>query len=136
MKDLLKHVRADAVIERVSTKSILNPLLWLCAIILLTGIPAVCLLAGVPQVLLMLLIAFVVVVTIAAYFMWSFKDPDRLQSEDYQLARHKILQGTKHQDVITDSEYTTAYPDRQLTHEDSLLPDDSAYDEQPESGER
>lgn len=28
-----------------------------------------------------------------AYFIWMFKDPNRLQSEDYQLAHQKMLLG-------------------------------------------
>jgi hypothetical protein len=33
---------------------------------------------------------FLIISTVVAVFIWMFRDPDRLQSEEYQLERHKI----------------------------------------------
>jgi hypothetical protein len=79
-----------SVVERIRTNSALNPLLWLCGVVLLFTMPVaywgsypashVCLALAVASVL----------APIAAYFIWMFRDPVKLQSEHYQLERQRI----------------------------------------------
>lgn len=74
--------------NKVATRNILNPLLWLCAIVT----PAS--LVGLPFATGALLWVFVFTAlvpplcTLAAYGYWTFKEPNRLQSEEYVLQKH------------------------------------------------
>jgi hypothetical protein len=85
MGSILPHIQANAVVERVKTNSILNPLLWLSAIVALIAWPAACVTTGNIQVFFAAMGALPVIFSLVAYLIWMFKDPDRLQSEDYQL---------------------------------------------------
>jgi hypothetical protein len=76
-----------SLIERVRTASILAPLL---ALTFMVGLFASLMSLGSNSSVingLWSLFAFCVIVTILAYGWWSKKDPDRLQTEDYLLAR-------------------------------------------------
>ena len=79
-------------LETVRVKTALNPLLWLVGL----TTPLALLAASVipDQAVRLALLAFPalpVIGTLAAYLLLLFRDPDRLQSEDYRL-RHTALQ--------------------------------------------
>jgi hypothetical protein len=83
MRQLLSGIRADAVIERIKTNSVLNPLLWLCAITELAAIPTAFFSTDGAQVFFCALAGAPVFAAIIAYFIWMFLNADRLQSEEY-----------------------------------------------------
>jgi hypothetical protein len=76
--------------EKIKTNSAVNPLLWLAALVLPTSILGAYFL---PDYRLFFVSTILVVIAapIIAYFIWMFKEPNRLQSEDYQLAHQKML---------------------------------------------
>jgi len=79
-----------SLIERVRTGSIIAPLL---ALDLIVGVFASLMSMGSNSSVtngLWVLFTLCVIVTILAYTGWSIKEPDRLQTEDYRLARHRI----------------------------------------------
>jgi hypothetical protein len=127
MRQLLNGFRADAVVERVKTNSVLNPLLWLCAIIGVLAIPPAYLSSDGAQVFFCTLAITPVVAAILSYFIWMFRNPDRLQSEEYQLARQRILQGSKEENTFRSAVIQTSdHPPRQITSAEALAPDDAA----------
>jgi hypothetical protein len=76
-----------AAAKHVATKNILAPLLWLDVII---SLPAIATLPFMPTVLLPWRLVLAVVppaFTLLAYTFWTFKEPDRLQSEQYLLEK-------------------------------------------------
>ena len=74
---------------RLKVKSALNPILWLCGLI---GSP--CIIAiGIqrdPPFVLVVLLFIVVGVALFSFVYLLIKDPDRLQSEDYQLRKQTL----------------------------------------------
>jgi hypothetical protein len=73
-------------------RTAINPLLWLVGIVTpVTLVLAVAVGETWTRAALLSLGAFPVVVTIVAYFVFMFRDPDRLQSEEYRL-RQRALQ--------------------------------------------
>jgi hypothetical protein len=71
--------------KQVATRNILAPLLWLCAIV--SG-PAALGAAFASATLLAVLLILALappLFTLVAYAYWTFKDPDRLQSEQFVL---------------------------------------------------
>jgi membrane protein implicated in regulation of membrane protease activity len=81
----------SSAIQQVRTGSVLAPLL---ALSIITGMIALVATAGVGDTFiarcLWALFALVVLTTIGSYIAWSFAAPDRLQTEDYRLERHRI----------------------------------------------
>ena len=132
--NLLPYLKANSIVERVRTNSVLNPLLWLCGITEFTALPAAYLSEGYAKVFFCTLAALPVAAAIIAYFMWMFRDPNRLQSEDYQLAQQRLSQGTKEEDDFpTISESTDHHP-KLISPADSERPDDAPeYIESPSS---
>jgi len=124
MARLLGGFRADAVVERVKTNSVLNPLLWLCAIIGSLTIPPAYFSTDGAQIAFYTLAATPVMAAILSYFIWMFRSPDRLQSEDYQLERQRILQGSKEENTFPTLSQTSDHPPLPITTEEALAPDD------------
>jgi hypothetical protein len=78
------------VLERFPRKNVLTSLLWLTGITLPSGLAASAYDQN-PGALIGLglgVISFLS--TLFCYFYWMFKEPDRLQSEDYQLQQAYI----------------------------------------------
>jgi len=80
-----------SLIERIRTGSILAPLLALTFIV---GIFVV-LTTWISHDIWLVerlwgLFALCVAAVLVAYIIWAVKEPDRLQTEDYRLARHRI----------------------------------------------
>ena len=124
MKKQPHHVRANSIVERVRTNSVLNPLLWLCGIIAPTTTPAIYFAEGFYKFYFFMVFALTVVATISAYFIWMFKDPIRLQSEDYRLERQRILQGTKDEEEFPTITQTSDHDAKALSSSESDQPDD------------
>jgi hypothetical protein len=79
-----------SLIERVRTGSVLAPLL---ALTLIVGVAAFSITFSADLILvraLWLLFAFCVLATLLAYVVFAVKDPEKLQTEDYRLARHRL----------------------------------------------
>ncbi len=88
MKDraeLLQLARTAGVLHVKRTA--LNPILWLLAVALAAFVIAGSLAGWNTRAgyLFLVLIAVVVIAALAVYFILLFRDPDRLQSEEYQL---------------------------------------------------
>jgi len=83
---------AAKVIEsggKLSVKSALNPILWLCAIISIPALIAVPFLNNTPSWLIILIISPVLTAILGFLFLLLF-DRDKLQSEEYQLKKKSL----------------------------------------------
>lgn len=83
---------AAKVIEsggKLSVKSALNPILWLCAIITIPSLIAVPFIDKTPVWLIILIIAPVLTSVVGFLFLLFF-DRDKLQSEEYQLKKRSL----------------------------------------------
>lgn len=92
--DLDPHhlLRGQSAAERIRVRNITNPTLWLCAIVTPLFLVAAYLFRDDHS--LRNLFAAISIVPLAlavfAYLYWSFREPDRLQSEEYQLQRQEM----------------------------------------------
>jgi membrane protein YdbS with pleckstrin-like domain len=81
--------RSQSSFERISVKNALNPILWICGVV---GVPSLVMIGYAPNpswVHITLVIA-IVAVALFAYLFFLFSDPDRLQSESYQLRKQAL----------------------------------------------
>ena len=95
---------------KLSVKSALNPMLWLCAIITIPSLIAVPFFATTPVWLIVLIIGPVLTTILGFFFLLLF-DRDKLQSEEYQLKNKSLdLMQNKGQDnpIIVDAEEVEA----------------------------
>jgi len=83
----------QAVVERVRTNSAMNPLLWLNGCSLPFTVPGSVWAPSPANTACMFMVVLTIGAAVAAYFIWMFKDPDRLQSEYWQLENQKLLLG-------------------------------------------
>lgn len=101
----------QSAIERVRTNSAMNPLLWLngCSLpFTITG--AIWAPTPVNYGLLAIAVA-TILASVIAYFIWMFRDPNRLQSEDYQLENQRMLLGDeRHPGVLIDGKANIPAP--------------------------
>ena len=79
-------IRSQSYIERVHVKNVMNPLLWICGLVSAPSAIAVALSVD-PTWVPMALATVPVAVTLIAYVYFMFTQPDRLQSEGYQLRK-------------------------------------------------
>ena len=87
-----KETLAAKVIEsggKLSVKSALNPILWLCAIITIPSLFAVPFVEKIPAWLILLIISPVLAAILGFFFLMIF-DRDKLQSEEYQLKKRSL----------------------------------------------
>ncbi len=87
-----KNSIASRILElggKVTVRSALNPVLWLSLIISVPGLGIFCIVDESPQWLPYLIFVPVGLVSIGFLYL-LFKDPDKLQSEDYQLKRRSL----------------------------------------------
>jgi hypothetical protein len=97
----------DHTIERIRTSSALNPLLWLCGLVTLPAWTiAGWTLSGWGQFLMFCVGAAPPACAIVAYFRLLYKDPDRLQSERFQLTRQRynMIGDDLHRGLVIDAE--------------------------------
>jgi len=81
--------RHHSSVERVSVKNALNPVLWVCGLI---SVPAAVTLGFAPNsswVHVTLALA-PVAVALFSFLFFMFRDPDRLQSESFQLRKQAL----------------------------------------------
>jgi len=71
---------------KLTVKSALNPILWLCAIISVPGIYFITQNPDLPDFIIWILLS-PIIVAILGFFFLLFFDRDKLQSEDYQLKK-------------------------------------------------
>ena len=83
--------KTNTALERVKTSSAMASPLALCVIIVPTCLVLTAYSDGLKMWLFFGILAFCIVFFAIIYIAWMFKDPNRLQSEDYQLARHQIM---------------------------------------------
>jgi hypothetical protein len=83
---------ARSVASDLRVRSVLNPVLWLCAIVTLPCAVMAYLFRDLPVLsdLLMVLAALPVFVAVAGYVYFAIRDPKRLQSEEYQLREQTL----------------------------------------------
>jgi hypothetical protein len=88
--EIFKQLVNRAAVIKVNTA--LNPLLWLTAVVTPTGLIAA-ILSGSQHVqdFACLIAATPVCLTGLAYAILLFRDPDRLQSEQYQLKQQELI---------------------------------------------
>jgi len=106
-----KNILATKVIEaggKLSVKSALNPMLWLCAIVSIPSLIIAIIGFGkeTPSWLIFLIIGPVAIALLGFLFLLIF-DRDKLQSEEYQLKKRSLeLIQEKGQDepILVDSE--------------------------------
>lgn len=83
---------AAKVIEsggKLSVKSALNPILWLCAIITIPALVIAGFIKTIP-IWLIILVMLPVSAAIIGFFFLLFFDRDKLQSEEYQLKKRSL----------------------------------------------
>ena len=97
---------ASKVVEsggKLSVKSALNPILWLCAIISIPSLIVIPFLENTPTWLIILILAPVITAVLGFLFLLVF-DRDKLQSEDYQLQKRSMdliqIKGQDHPTII------------------------------------
>lgn len=74
---------------KLSVKSALNPILWLCAIITIPSLIAVPFVDSTPVWLILLIVCPVFAAIIGFFYLLLF-DRDKLQSEEYQLKKKSL----------------------------------------------
>ncbi len=81
--------RHQSSIERVAVKNVLNPVLWVCGLI---SAPAAVTLGFAPNPtwVHITLALGPVGVALFAYLFFMFREPDRLQSESFQLRKQAL----------------------------------------------
>jgi hypothetical protein len=78
--------------DTIKVRTAINPLLWLVGLTLpLCLMTAVVIADQIVRLVLLGLAAIPIIITIIAYFIFLFRDPDRLQSEEYRI-RQRALQ--------------------------------------------
>jgi membrane protein implicated in regulation of membrane protease activity len=68
----------------------MNPLLWLAGIVVPVSLVLIPFTDGEWRWFFAILVAVMIAATLIAYFWFMCRDRDRLQSEDYQLERHRM----------------------------------------------
>lgn len=78
-------------LDVIRVRTAVNPLLWLVGLITpLIFITAIVIDDRPIRIGLLAFAALPIIVTIIAYFIFMFRDPDRLQSEDYRIRQRAI----------------------------------------------
>ncbi|MCA3565460.1 MAG: hypothetical protein IOC90_12080 [Methylocystis sp.] len=103
--DLKRLIERAAVVK---VDNALNPLLWLTAVVTPVSAVLAAFVANPALATAFLFLAAIPVALVAlAYFLFLFRDPDRLQSEEYQLKQQQIELFQKGQEtpiIIDDTE--------------------------------
>lgn len=81
--------RLSAIGGKLRVKSALNPILWLCFVISMPGILLLAVVESFPS-WAVFAICSPIVVACAGYFILLLKDPDKLQSEEYQINKQLL----------------------------------------------
>ena len=81
--------KAVEAVERLTVRSALNPILWLCGLVTIPSILVASYMASVPT-WLVLLACSPVAVALFGFLFLLFVDRDKLQSESYQLRKQGL----------------------------------------------
>jgi hypothetical protein len=84
-------------LDVVRVRSVVNPLLWLVGLTMPFSVLAAVFVDG--QLLKLTFLGFAGISigsTLVAYFIFMFRDPDRLQSEEYQLRQRELRMIYRH----------------------------------------
>jgi hypothetical protein len=91
---------SHSAIERIKTSSAVNPLLWLAAFATPSALVGAYFLPDYRLFFISIILA-VIAAPIIAYFIFLFRDPNRLQSEHYQLENQRLMLGDdRHPGVV------------------------------------
>jgi hypothetical protein len=74
----------------LNVRSAVNPCLWLCAVISVPALVGACFTSGVIQDALLVFAAIPLVIFAVGYIYFMITDPDKLQSERYQLQKRAL----------------------------------------------
>lgn len=77
-------------VNRLRVKSALNPMLWVCGIICIPTLIVISRWQGEVPSWLIALVFIPVCAVVAGFFILLFRDPDKLQSEEYQLRKQSL----------------------------------------------
>ncbi|WP_407280744.1 hypothetical protein U5817_10850 [Aromatoleum evansii] len=95
---------------KLTVKSALNPILWLCAIVSIPGLVAIQFITPTP-VWLIILVCGPVVTAMLGFLILLFIDRDKLQSEEYQIRKQTLeymqQKGQTLPSPVSDSELIT-----------------------------
>jgi hypothetical protein len=84
-------------LDVVRVRTAVNPLLWLVGLTMPFSVVAAVFVDSQPLKLTFLGFAGISIVsTLVAYFIFVFRDPDRLQSEEYQLRQRELRMIYRH----------------------------------------
>lgn len=79
-----------SAVARVRSQGAMNPLLWLAGIVVPISLVLIVFADPEWKQFFAILAVAMVVAPLGAYFWFMCRDRDRLQSEDYQLERHRM----------------------------------------------
>jgi len=82
-------LRTQSHIERIHVKNVMNPLLWICGLVSAPSAIGVAASSN-PSWVPMSLATVPVAIALLAYVYFMFTQPDRLQSEGYQLRKQAL----------------------------------------------
>ena len=68
----------------------MNPCLWLCGIVSVPAIAASCFLTGSLQIAALAIAAFPLLIFSIGFIYFMLRDPDKLQSENYQIQKRAL----------------------------------------------
>ena len=90
-RSVLRDVVSRA--SSVKVRNVLNPLLWLCAIVVPAGLAAAIVLRGYPWLAgpIIAVTLFLPVSAVGAFVYFMLTNPQRLQSEEFVLAQHRLI---------------------------------------------
>jgi hypothetical protein len=92
--DLIERIvnLTRGAVQRLQVRSAMNPILWLVAITTPTGLGAVMLFRGdwILCIASLLVVVIPVLVACAIFIYFAMKQPDKLQSEEYQVTRQTL----------------------------------------------
>jgi hypothetical protein len=104
-------------VEAVKVRTAINPLLWLSGCLMPFCFAGALL---VPETVIKLaflgLAAVPIFATLIAYFLFLFRDPDRLQSEQYLIKQQMIQLVRQHDDHIDEIDFTELYSPLEMVY--------------------
>lgn len=81
--------RISAVGGKLRVRSALNPILWLCAVVSVPGLGLLTVVESVPS-WAVVVVSSPPIVACVSYLILLFRDPDKLQSEEYQINKQLL----------------------------------------------
>ena len=85
----LTRIAQDALVQ-TKVKSAMNPCLWLCALVVIPSLTFAYLTTGLMQIAALVLAFIPILLSCVAYLYFMIRDPDKLQSESFQLRKQAL----------------------------------------------